>query len=353
MSIINMMFSNPSFTITETSIIGENFSLTESICSTSPLMYGGCENGSIKATLVRKSNYSDLVGKTFYLIYDGINKGYFKVYSCKPSTDRTTLEMVAYGTSYDYYERDISSWYNSFLANNSKTVKAIRNNLTSYLGLIDASTTLISDDVVIKGGNTVSDVIKCREMFKAIAEINGRFCQITNSGSTGVVGYKTIEDVSTKYIYPSTTLYPGAELFPFEQVVNNGNVYFSIEYEDFKTNPITDVRIQSGSADYHYGPGYGDPFNCYTIKNNVLLQNVEATSLMTIAHNFFGYAKGLIYQPVNNLVMIHDNSLNVGDVLRIQTLDDEIIDTIILEKTISGVNMLTDTITARGAFVYN
>ena len=182
-------------TITNTELHQEKFELTESLCSESELTFGSCEASSIKFTM--SNVFTSLKGKwiTVTMSLNGntdkpFQFGHYKIYSDKPTADRTQRDVVAYDALYDIINANVMEWYDSVLPNLDSTItlKNFRDSFFEHFGVIQKDIALPNDSMVIKRsldketGNVQTNVLSGSTVIKAICEINGCFGHINRQG---------------------------------------------------------------------------------------------------------------------------------------------------------------------------
>ena len=127
--------SSDGIEITNDILHSENFTLEESLCSDSELKIGSCEASSIK---FRVSNIvSSLLGKTLTAsttLEGGEDEpfqiGTYKVYTDKPTADRSYRDITAYDCMHEIINADVTSWYNGLSF--PMTIKALRDSFFSH-----------------------------------------------------------------------------------------------------------------------------------------------------------------------------------------------------------------------------
>lgn len=334
--------------ITNTELHQEKFELTESLCSEKELVFGSCESSVVKFTvsnifLPMKSKWI-----TVKLILDGNNDnpfqiGKYKVYSDIPTADRTKREVTAYDALYDVLNADVAAWYNTLLPKDDSkvTLKEFRNSFFGYFEIEQEEVQLVNDGITIE--KTINpEELSGATVVNAICEINGCFGHINRNGKFVYV-YLAQE---IQGLYPSDGLFPSDELYPKppKSVQLSKNIYIDASFEDYLTKTIDKLQIKQTESDI--GAIVGSGTNAYIIEDNFLVYGKKAKELNTIAENIYNKIKGIFYRPFTcnskgNLC------LEVGDAVRIPT-KYAIIESYILQRTLSGIQALRDNYSAEG-----
>ena len=331
-------------TITNEDLHQEEFELTESLCSDSQLTFGSCEASEVK---FRISNvFTSLKDKwlTITQILNGdtenpLQIGKYKVYSDKPTADRSYRDIAAYDVMYDIINADVVAWYNGLTFPMSQ--KAFRNSFFAFFGIEQEEVALVNDDMTIE--KTVEpSVLSGKDVIQSICELNGCFGHI---GRDGKFQYIHLEN-SAQGLYPSNDLYPAEDLFPIQSASTTveKSLYISCEYEDFISQSITKLQIREKEGDVGGIAGEGD--NSYIIEDNFLLYGKSTDELNSIAAKTLEVIGKASYRPFKAEI-VGNPCFEVGDAIRLFT-KYEIIETYILNRTLSGIQGLRDDFSADG-----
>ena len=313
--------------LTNTDLYSESFELEESICSENELVFGSCEASMIKFKIA--NNVDSLKGKwlTVSEILDGkaeepFQFGKYKVYSDVPSGDRNYRNITAYDSMYDIINADVSDWYNTLEF--PMTQKTFRDSFFKYLGIAQEEVALIHDELELE--KTISGTgISGKTIISAICELNGVFGHINRSGDFAYIS------LATEF----------TETIEIEYCV-------SCEYEDFNTSIISKLQIRQGESDV--GTIVGEGTNCYIIDNNFLVYGKATEEMESIANITFEKIKNISYTPFKAEVK-GNPCFEVGDAIVLQTRNKEI-NSYILERTLSGIQSLKDSIESKGTYEY-
>lgn len=338
--------------ITNKELHSQNFELTESLCSEKQLKFGCCEASSIKFKIsyVRTS----MKGKWLTVkIAIGGNEpfqiGRYKVFSDTPTADREYREIVAYDTMYDIINTDVADWYNTILPTDESTVslKEFRDSFFQQFGITQETIPLPQDTLIVQ--KTIQPTeISGKDVITSICEINGCFGHI---GRDGKFQYIFLREL-IEGLYPRNDLFPRDDLYPAD-AANSYKIaksyYIKASYEDFKTQKISKLQIRQNENDI--GCIYGTGNNTYVVEDNFLVYGKNASELEHIAEVLYEQLKVVTYRPTK-VTAIGNITLNVGDGIRLST-KYEIIYTYILQRTLKGIQALTDEFTADGEEIYN
>lgn len=316
-----------SVTITNTELHQESFELTESLCSESELTFGACEAAVVKFTI--SNVFTSLKDKwiTVKMVLDGNSSnpfifGRYKVVSDKPTADRTKREIEAYDALYGVINADVVGWYNGILPNTETyvTLKQFRDSFFSYFGIAQKDITLANDDMTTS--RTVdADELSGSQVLNAICEINGCLGHI---GRTGQYEYVYLDSTSPINI--------------------SKNHYISADYQDYMVAQIDKLQIRQDEDDI--GSIVGTGSNTYVIENNFLVYGKDAAQLKAIATNVFNRIKGITYRPAE-ISSAGNPCIEVGDAIKLSTKYAELT-TYVLERSLKGVQALTDNFAAQG-----
>lgn len=347
-------------TITNTELHQEKFELTESLCSESELTFGSCEASSIKFTM--SNVFTSLKGKwiTVTMSLNGntdkpFQFGRYKVYSDKPTADRTQRDVVAYDALYDIINANVMEWYDSVLPNLDSTItlKNFRDSFFEHFGVAQKDIALPNDSMVIKRsldketGNVQTNVLSGSTVIKAICEINGCFGHINRQGQFEYIFLK--QDIQG--LYPANDLYPADNLYPKspDSYRINKSDYIAADYEDYIVEPITKLQIRSSDSDV--GTIIGNGNNAYIIENNMLTYQKTANEMQKIAQNIYNKISKIRYRPFT-ADLRGNPCLEVGDAIRILT-KNAIVESYVLERDFKGIQALRDSFSSVGEQYYS
>lgn len=336
-------------------IESEAFEMDESLCSESELKFGSCEANSVKFTV--HNTPGSIAGKNITITetVDGDTEhpfqyGKYKVYSDVPSSDRTKRQITAYDAMYDILNADVKAWYAGLSF--PMTLKQFRNSFFAHLGIAQEETTLVNDSMTVnetlvasasEGSSVTAEVmISGKIIIEAICEINGAFGNMNRAGKFEYVILPSI----TSALYPADDLFPRDDLFPSDANTESmTGHYITFDYEDFQSQAITQLEIRAD--DNTAGAIVGNPGNTYVISGNFLVSDKTGAELEQIANNLLPIMAQAAYTPIKSCTTVGNPCLELGDPIRFNT-SREIVETYLLQRTLTGVQSKRDSIVAQG-----
>lgn len=332
------------------------FALEESLCSESELKFGACEANCVKFTA--RNTAGSIAGKTISIeeTIDGDSEnpmpyGVFKVASDVPTADRTKRQITAYDAMYDIINADVKAWYAGL--NFPMTLKAFRDSFFAHLGIEQTAATLPNDSMTVNktlvatqtddsSAVTEESAISGKKVVTAICEINGCFGNIDRNGKFEYVFLKEI----TSALYPAEDLYPRDDLFPSDANTESmTGHYITFDYEDFQSQAITQLEIRAD--DNTAGAIVGNPGNTYVISGNFFVSDKTGAELEQIANNVLPIMAQAAYTPIKSCTTVGNPCLTLGEPIRFNTTR-EIVETYLLQRTLTGVQSKRDSISAQG-----
>ena len=332
------------------------FALEESLCSESELKFGACEANCVKFTA--RNTAGNIIGKTISIeeTLDGDSEnpmpyGVFKVASDVPTADRTKRQITAYDAMYDIINTDVKSWYAGLSF--PMTLKQFRNSFFAHLGIEQAVATLPNDSMTVNktivatqtddsSAVTEESAISGKTVVTAICEINGCFGNINREGKFEYVFLKAI----TSALYPAEDLFPADNVFPSDANTESmTGHYITFDYEDFQSKAITQLEIKT--SEDNAGAIVGTAGNNYSITGNFLVSDKTGAELEQIANNLLPIMAQAAYTPIKSCTCVGNPCLTLGEPIRFNTTR-EIVETYLLQRTLTGVQSKRDSISAQG-----
>lgn len=332
------------------------FALEESLCSESELKFGACEANCVKFTA--RNTAGNIIGKTISIeeTIDGdaenpMPYGVFKVASDVPTADRSKRQITAYDAMYDIINTDVKSWYAGLSF--PMTLKQFRNSFFAYLGIAQVETSLANDSMTVNktivatqtddsSVVTEESAISGKTVVTAICEINGCFGNINRNGKFEYVFLKKIVSA----LYPAEDLFPADNLFPSDANTESmTGHYITFDYEDFQSKAITQLEIKT--SEDNAGAIVGTAGNNYSITGNFLVSDKTGAELERIANNLLPIMKQAVYTPIKSCTCVGNPCLTLGEPIRFNTTR-EIVETYLLQRTLTGVQSKRDSISAQG-----
>lgn len=356
---LNITFLNDSSrTYSNEDISSEQCTLTESLCSQEALKFGACEASSVKFTIMNdnKSWQNAEIKLELILNNDTSNPftiGTFYVNEDVPSSDRANREITAYDKMYTLLTRDVTNWYTEFWENKeSCTIREFRDALCSYLGVQQENVSLINDSVSIPK-SVEDEVVTVQNLFEDLGEFNACFPHFNRNNQ---LTYIYIQDPETG-LYPGATTFPGNDVYPNtpsnpqHTEIFNTTKYIDFQYSDFDILKCTGVCFKKSETDSGVISKNSDD-NIYTITNNIFARALTTDTLVNVAKNIFDKLQKITYTPVTQLTKLHSNlCTEVGDNVIINTKDKKIA-TILLERTATGIQGISDAYISKGSLKY-
>lgn len=332
------------------------FSLEESLCSESELKFGACEANCVKFTA--RNTAGNIIGKTISIeeTIDGDSEnpmpyGVFKVASDVPTADRTKRQITAYDAMYDIINTDVKAWYAGLSF--PMTLRQFRNSFFAHLGIAQVETSLVNDSMTVNktivatqtddsSAVTEESSISGKTVVTAICEINGCFGNINRNGKFEYVILPNIISA----VYPADDLFPSDDLFPADANTESmSGHYITFDYEDFQSKAITQLEIRPD--DSSAGAIVGTAGNNYSITGNFLVSDKTGTELEQIANNLLPIMAQAAYTPIKSCTCVGNPCLTLGEPIRFNTTR-EIVETYLLQRTLTGVQSKRDSISAQG-----
>lgn len=332
------------------------FALEESLCSESELKFGACEANCVKFTA--RNTAGNIIGKTISIeeTVDGDSEnpmpyGFFKVASDVPTADRTKRQITAYDAMYDIINTDVKSWYAGLSF--PMTLKQFRDSFFAHLGIAQVETSLVNDSMTVNktivaaqtddsSAVTEESAISGKTVVTAICEINGCFGNINREGKFEYVFLKAI----TSALYPAEDLFPADNLFPSDANTESmTGHYITFDYEDFQSKAITQLEIKT--SEDNAGTIVGTAGNNYSITGNFLVSDKTGAELEQIANNLLPVMAKAAYTPIKSCTCVGNPCLALGEPIRFNTTR-EIVETYLLQRTLTGVQSKRDSISAQG-----
>ena len=333
----------------------DTFTLAEALNDGSELKFGSCLPNQI--SFIAHDMPAGLVGKTLRPVEtlegnedDPFTYGKYKIFSAVPTADRTKRQITAYDAMYDILNADVKAWYAGLSF--PMALKQFRYSFFAYLGVEQEETTLVNDSMTVNktliasssedSSVTAEATISGKTIIEAICEINGAFGNMNRAGKFEYVILPSI----TSALYPADDLYPRDDLFPSDANTESmTGHYFTFDYEDFQSKAITQLEIRAD--DNTAGAIVGNPGNTYVISGNFLVSDKTGAELEQIANNVLPIMAQAAYTPIKSCTTVGNPCLELGDPIRFNT-SREIVETYLLQRTLTGVQSKRDSISAQG-----
>ena len=333
---ITISIPNKNITITNEDIVSESMTLTETLNSSETIDFKGCIASVFKIKTV--DIVQDILGEYMEVsitIQGGDTIPLFHGYIDDVSNlnhEDLTCEIVAYDRLYMLSQTDVLSWYNSLTF--PITVKNFRDSLFTHLGIEQVSVVLPNDNRSLNKVYNESTMIAL-DVIKAICQINARLGRINREDKFEYVKLTPI----TEGLYPADDLYPDDELYPSDEnshIFLNKSGYKTIEYQPYKTERITGVKIYK--KDGSLASSYGDFTEQFTIYDNFLVDGI--TSYTDFARSIYNETFQIEFIPATIDLCAYPY-METGDSVALNTMK-RIVRTYILKRTMTGIQALMD-----------
>lgn len=333
----------------------DTFTLTETLNDGTELKFGSCLPNQISFTgrevpIATKGMKLRVTETLEGNENDPFVYGTYTVQSDTPTADRTKRQIVAYDAMYDIINCDAKSWYDGLTF--PMTLKQFRDSFFMHLGIEQKETTLVNDSMTVNktlvttqsddSSVTAEATISGKTIIEAICELNGAFGNIGRDDRFEYVILKAI----TSALYPAEDLYPREDLFPSDANTESMNGhYITFDYEAFQSQAITQLEIRAD--DSTAGAIVGTSGNNYVISGNFLISDKTGAEMKQIANNLLPVIAQAEYTPIKSCTCVGNPCLELGDPIRFNT-SREIVETYILQRTLTGVQSKRDSIVSAG-----
>lgn len=336
---LTISFPNKNITFTNSDIISESFTLTESIETELYLTFKGCIASQCSFQVAQ--NVQDLRGQLVTVTIQAgdtdvipLFKGYVDEQNNETQEDIIT-EFICYDPLYKIGSKNMQSWVDS--RTYPITVKNFRNQLFQNIGITQYTATLVNDSRTISENfKTFCDNPSATDIIKWICEANGVFGQY---GRDGKFHYREIKSL-TKGTYPSPTTYPSTTTYPSGEnadIVIESGANLGLTYEPYEIDLITKVTIyDSGGLDIAYA---GSGNNVFGITDNPIAFSLN--NMTAAAQAIFAKVGGINYIPVVSMKSVGMPYMECGDTFLSYT-KRYIVRTPILSRTLNGIQALFD-----------
>lgn len=331
-------------------IVDDNINILESLNSEEQLVYGSCEASCFTAQLSTATGnligkfikpYFSVIEDAVYLTDEEGNRltnengelltikntpalqlGVYYVYEDTPEGEKPIHTIKAYDAIYGILQTDVTDWYENLYKNNiSVTVKMLRDSFFRYFGISQVNTTLILDDYVI--AKKLTGRVSGFSVIKGLCEANGVFGHIDRNGNFVYVSLAKTDSSSSK---------------DYDFYENE-----SVTFSDYLVNEITEICLVNND-EYTRTP-YGTEGNTYYIEDNYIFNGlINPEGALEL---LFDKVAGISYRPVKGRFAA-DLTVEVGDKFSFETNVGTTVNSIVLERSITGISGLVDEISVNG-----
>jgi len=314
--------------ITNQDLYLEQIELQQSLCTEDQLTFGSCEAAQLKFKVV--NTVGTLKDKKLLLQIKPygastyLQIGEFYVREDTLSGDRLSRDITAYDKLYEIINADVSEWYSE--VGLPLTMKEFRDAFFEYFGVTQETVTLVNDNMVITE-TVLSETILGKDVVSCICSGNGCMGQINNEGHF-------------KYVFLNN---------PDTKSYGKNYKQGSLQYEDYQVEQITGLKFYSNKVTIQVGI----EDNMYVMEDNFLFYDKIDTDLSPYVVNIYNIIKDTpLYRPIKANTY-GDPCVEVGDMLSFTKSDGNTISTILMERTIKGVQALSDSFKTKGRQYYS
>lgn len=304
-------------------IVSGSLSLECTLNSDRELNFGECNAGQF---VVEVENIDNITGKNIQVYEivedyeDEVKLFTGRVYSAESRPEHNTRVITAYDALYFRGEEDVTEWYNVIFAGVAGvTMKDFRDSLFAYMGITQATQTLLNDSLVLHLYGTDSKMT-FGEIIRLICQLNACYGHIEPDGTF-------------KYIYLGT-----------ETVDYSGNyLAHASKYSEFDVQRIDNVRLFDMAG--YVAAQATNGSNAWNIIGNYLLAGQLATELAQLASTLCTYASTVTMRNVD-LEALLSLPVEIGSRLTYTTHTGETIESYVLYTRFYGSQLVDQVITA-------
>lgn len=338
---ISIISDDQTINISNDDIVGEEFELTESLCSEDNLRFGSVESSCIRFRV--KNTFPKMMKKwlTVTITPHGAEEpftiGRYYVRKEKPSSDRSTKEITAYDGMYPILQNTYLSWYKTaFNSSRQTTIKDFRD---AFFERLAQTHPWISQEVV--------DLPNDSCVFKRVKKLNRRdlsgqnilkaICEIN-----GVCGRLGRDNVFHYYAFDNTV----------EPQVITKTLTISVDYEDYTTTAIDRVEFlnEKGGVYAQYGADSSSANNTYVVESNFLIRGISKSIVTEFAEMMLNSITNARFTPID-AEFKGNPCYEVGDLIQF-TANGSNIKSFILQRRMKGIQSLHDFYESQGKKEY-
>lgn len=338
-------------------IVGNSFSLNESIMASDSLEFVGCiakscsfqsdafNNVNLKG---RTCSVQIRAGLTEWLtVFTGI------IEESKKKGSKGIKDIVAYDVFYRLSQIDATEWWNSLAP--QTLISAFNKFMTDFGVVYNPSAISFVNSAIRCFGGSIRQAKKLTalQFLQAVCQING--C-VGYTDGLGRFGVKYIDAIAQQRLYPADSLFPSDFIYPSNY--DGGSVgestvipyYQTLEYEDYSIKQIDKVTLRNKSEDVGVSYPYSGSNN-YIIQGNIFAFDQSGTDLIDIAERIYNVVKNANFRPFNGKQMAFP-WLECGDKVTYYDINDNgdtvEVGFIIMSRKMSGDQMMWDSYSAEG-----
>lgn len=346
-----------STTITNSDIVGDTLSRSESIISSDSLEFVGCISTKIEFVTAAFNNVN-LKGRTVSIQVRANETDWIPYFSgvideARKEGMQGLKRVVAYDVFYRLSQIDATEWWNSLSP--QTLISAFNKFMTDFSIVYNPSAISFVNSAIRCFGGSIRQAKKLTalQFLQAVCQINGCVGYTDGLGRFGVM---YIDAIAQQRLYPADSLFPSDFIYPSNY--DGGSVgestvipyYQTLEYEDYSIKQIDKVTLRNKSEDIGVSYPYSGSNN-YIIQGNIFAFDQSGTDLIDIAERIYNVVKNANFRPFNGKQMAFP-WLECGDKVTYYDINDNgdtvEVGFIIMSRKMNGDQMMWDSYSAEG-----
>lgn len=346
-----------STTITNSDIVGDTLSRSESIISSDSLEFVGCISTKIEFVTAAFNNVN-LKGRTVSIQVRANETDWIPYFSgvideARKEGMQGLKRVVAYDVFYRLSQIEATEWWNSLSP--QTLISAFNKFMTDFSIVYNPSAISFVNSAIRCLGGSIRQAKKLTalQFLQAVCQING--C-VGYTDGLGRFGVKYIDAIAQQRLYPADSLFPSDFIYPSNY--DGGSVgestvipyYQTLEYEDYSIKQIDKVTLRNKSEDIGVSYPYSGSNN-YIIQGNIFAFDQSGTDLIDIAERIYNVVKNANFRPFNGKQMAFP-WLECGDKVTYYDINDNgdtvEVGFIIMSRKMNGDQMMWDSYSAEG-----
>lgn len=330
----------------------DSLSITETLCDEQTLRFGACCASKVSVQIRDAVNAMSGIEMQVFIKIDGSDEeiplGIYTVDKPRMAANLGYKILTGYDRM-TWLDIDVTSWYESLYPNGTEyhSVKELRTGLLDFCGIEYEDVELVNDDIMVSRNLDAQNDMSGRKIMEQICEINGCFGHINRYGKFTWI---SIEGATS--LYPSDDLYPSDNLFPVDArsryASKKVSFYRECNYEDYLVHSIEGVQLVDTGGNEYLNGDIND--NIYVISDNFCFVNADLDTFKTISERLLAKINNIEYLPLRTTVFGYPY-VEVGDTLIVETQKNAL-ETIILKRTLTGIQNLQDSYESSGTEYY-
>lgn len=344
---IDFFIGSSVVTVGSGSVVGNELTITESICSKELLSFNSTEINTIEFKLMSDSEVfssnARLIDTHIHVKQTVLNKvvSLGKYIISDVSKDGDNFINIKANDYMAKFDVDVSKWWNT---DTTFPINAITL-LESLCSLCGVSCNLNAINInrsrnVIKG-----IIVQNVKGLDFLGYFNELFCCFLKVNRDGVLVPIYLEK---KALYPSETLLPSNSLLPSDthhEKYPKSTQKSKLEIKDYVCQKPNKLIVRGSEKDIGVIVGTGT--NAYIVENNPLLFFLYSPNdIRPHVEEMFSVLKNITYIPFK-ATLKGLPYIECGDYIELE-MKDSMVDTFVLQRTFKGVKVLTDEFTSKG-----